>query len=200
MTSRILKSKKINMAKMGIIKGQIKNMVYNLNEFFCNATINKIPFQVLRKLFYRFFGMDIGKDSIIFRNSEVLGIKNVKIGNNSIINHHCFLDGRGGLTIGENVNISNHVLLITGSHDINSKDFKTFFNKIIIEDYVWICTGAIVLPGVTLSKGSVVGAGAVVTRDVPPFTIVGGIPARIIGRRNENANYKLSYTGWSYFY
>ena len=186
-------------AKLGNVKGQIWNMVSQKDNC-CNIMINKIPCHMIRKFFYRLFGMEIGKESAIFRNSEVQGITNIRVGNNTTINGHCLLDGRGGLIIGENVNISSYTLLITGSHDINSPDFKAFYRPIIVEDYVWISTGAIILPGVRLGKGSVISAGAVVTRDVPPFTVVGGIPARIIGKRNENLKYKISYKGWSWFY
>src|SRR5690606_26980754 len=106
--------------------------------------------------------------------------RKIIIGKNSAINRGCYLDGRGGLIIGNNVSISPGVQLITATHDVNSSDFNYLTKEITIEDYVWIGTNAIILPGVKLKKGSVVAAGTVVTKDVEEYDIVGGVPSKII--------------------
>ena len=85
--------------------------------------------------------------------------------------------------IGKNVCIGEDVRLITGSHDVTSPHFNLVTRPITINDNVWIATGAIVLPGVTIGEGAVVGAGSVVTKDVEPWTVVGGNPAKFIKKR-----------------
>jgi acetyltransferase-like isoleucine patch superfamily enzyme len=79
--------------------------------------------------------------------------------------------------IGERVCINDDVDLITASHDVSDPEWKHVKDKIIIEDYAWIGTGAMILPGVTIGKGAIVAARAVVSKDVLPFTIVAGVPA-----------------------
>lgn len=134
-------------------------------------------------------GMCIGKGSVIFRNTEILGIKNITIGENTIIGWHCLLDGRGGLRIGNNVNISSYTLLVAGNHDIQSENFEATYGPIEIDDYVWLGTRVLVLPSVRIGRGAVVAAGAVVTKDVASFKIVAGVPAQEVGERRKNLNY-----------
>ena len=95
------------------------------------------------------------------------------------------------MIIGNNCSISCDVKIITGSHDTQSPSFKYKPQKITIDDYVWIGVGAIILGGVHLGKGAVICAGAVVTKDVIPYSIVGGVPAKHIGNRNHNLNYTI---------
>ena len=89
-------------------------------------------------------------------------------------------------------------MIYNAEHDVHSKDFtKARMEKVIIEDYVFIGPRAIILPGVTIGRGAVVGAGAVVTKDVPSLTIVGGVPAKEIGMRDESTlTYKLGRAAW----
>lgn len=120
------------------------------------------------------------------------------IGDYSVVNRNCRLDARGGLTIGANVSISPECYLITAGHDPHSSDFSGSIKptQIFIHDYVWIGARAMVLPGVTIGRGAVVGAGSVVTRDVAPMDIVAGNPARSIGRRSTNLSYNLNWRPW----
>ncbi|MBU2900551.1 acyltransferase [Maribacter dokdonensis] len=117
----------------------------------------------------------------------------IVIGENSVINRKCYLDGRGGVIIGNNVSISPEVNLITATHDAQSKNFEYAIKLIRIEDYVWIGTRATILPGVSLGKGCVVATGSVVSKDVAPFTIVGGVPAKKIGDRNNYLDYNCKW-------
>ena len=87
------------------------------------------------------------------------------------------------ITIGDRVCIGEDVRLLTGSHSLSSTTFDLVIRPITIKDNVWVATGAIVLPGVTIGEGAVVAAGAVVTKDVEPWTVVGGNPAKFIKRR-----------------
>lgn len=163
-------------------------------DYLCNYVINRIPIHDARMKAYRRLGITIGAGSTILMSTEMYHADEITIGDSTIINPHCYLDGRGGLNIGSNVNISSHVLLVAGSHDIqNGEDFAGFAERIVIEDYVWLCTRSTILAGITVGRGAVVAAGAVVTKSVEPYTVVAGIPARKIGERNPNLNYSLSY-------
>ncbi|MDR0792472.1 MAG: acyltransferase, partial [Chitinophagaceae bacterium] len=106
----------------------------------------------------------------------------------------CFFDGRNGITIGNKVSISHKVTLITESHDTDSPTFDTIRGKIIIEDYAWIGVNATILQGITIGEGAVVAAGAVVTKPVAPYTVVGGVPAKKIKDRVQNLNYTPEWT------
>jgi len=101
----------------------------------------------------------------------------------------------GGVKVGRNVNISDGVVVITAKHDANSPKFEAAYEAIVIEDWAWIATNAIILGGVTVGEGAIVAAGAVVTKDVPPYTIVGGNPAKVIGERKKQA---FEYSPGSY--
>ena len=105
----------------------------------------------------------------------------------SSFGEHAWIYCSGKITIGKNCCIGEHVRLLTGSHDVNSPTFDLVLKPITIMDDVWIATGATVLPGVTVGEGAVVAAGAVVTKDVAPWTVVGGNPAKVIKKRTLGA-------------
>jgi maltose O-acetyltransferase len=113
----------------------------------------------------------------------------VSIGANSRINRDCMIDVRGGVTIGDNVSISPQVAISTAAHSAVDPGFRVEIRPVAIEDNVWIGMRATILGGVTLGRGSVVAAGAVVTKDVPPLTIVAGVPAKPVGMRPEEASH-----------
>lgn len=109
--------------------------------------------------------------------------KPVTIGKGCFIQQGCTFFGRGGITIGDGVFIGPKCNLITINHDVNPENRSaTYGRPIVIEDKVWIGINSTVLPGVRIGYGSIVGAQSVVTRDVPPMTVVAGNPARIIRR------------------
>lgn len=129
-------------------------------------------------------------DSALHRELDVWGIGGIRIGHHCTINKLVMLDGRGQLTIGNNVSISAYVKIITASHGVDARDFAFVTRPVVIEDYVWIGTGAIILPGVVLGHGAVVAAGSVVTKSVGPYEIVGGNPARFIRKRSADLDYQ----------
>ena len=119
--------------------------------------------------------------------------RNLSIGKSSVINQRCRIDTRGSVTIGSNVSISQEVIILTGDHCSESPDFPFRSRAVVIEDYVWIGTTVMILPGVTIGEGAVVAAGATVHKTVPPYTIVGGVPAKFIKKRPRDLNYKIDY-------
>lgn len=152
------------------------------------------PSYLLRKFFLKKLHMVIGKNSYLLRNVYIHIPSNIKIGDNCVINSKTLLDGRGGrLIIGNNVDIAQEVNIWTLEHDPHDDFHKAIGGDVIIEDYVWIASRVTILPNVKIGKGAVVASGAVVTKDVPPMVIVGGIPAKIIGQRNSQLKYKLNY-------
>ena len=158
-----------------------------------NHIINKIPIYSFRNFYYkRMMRIKIGKGSSIHLG-VFLNRNNLTIGKNSTVNRNCYLDNRGELKIGNNVSISPEVHLITASHDTQDAGFKYFKGKIIIDDYVWIGTRAIILPNVKIGKGAVVASGAVVTKNVSEYSIVGGVPAKTIGTRNKFLDYSCKW-------
>jgi maltose O-acetyltransferase len=102
------------------------------------------------------------------------------------------LDGRKGLTIGSNVDIGWDVAMYCGHHEVQDPEYRGVMIPTTIGDRVCIYARAMLIRGVDIGEGAVIAAGAVVARDVPPFTIVGGVPAKKIGDRNRNLVYTLS--------
>lgn len=166
-----------------------------------NAVIPYVPSYTLRHAWYRrILGWRIGEHASILMGQHVqmAGVRTsgnkVAIGKGTVINHGCFLYTTGGLIIGENVSISAGTWLITGTHDMNDPLFPDSYSPIVIGNHAWIGIRATILGGVTIGEGAVVMAGAVVTRDVPPFAVVGGVPARVITQRQlQQPSYELNF-------
>ena len=151
-----------------------------------------VPSHVFRKLVYSLYGVKIGSRSYIHMGARFNEPWRVEIGEGSILGDHVFLDGRAPLKIGNNVDIASEVMVWNAEHDIHSVDFSASSGGVIIEDYVFIGARAIILPGVKIGRGAVVASGAVVTKDVPALSIVGGVPAKEIGvRRVADLTYRL---------
>ncbi|MBI4975242.1 acyltransferase [Candidatus Peregrinibacteria bacterium] len=154
----------------------------------------------------------IGKDVIFEKGVLVFHPENIELGNNIYIGHYsilkgyhknimkigdntwigqgCFFHSAGGLRIGRDVGIGPGVKIITSYHkmdDINIPILHSdiVYDEVIIDGECDIGTGAIILPGVKIGRGSQIGAGAVVTKDVKPYTIVAGVPARLIRYRKR---------------
>ncbi|MGD0636651.1 MAG: DapH/DapD/GlmU-related protein [Nitrososphaerales archaeon] len=148
----------------------------------------------LRLYLYRRIGMKIGKGCVIRRGVYLGSPNELEVGDGSFVgraNLYC----TGGVKIGRNVNVSDGAVITTAKHDVNSPTFEAKYERITIEDWAWIATNAIVLAGVTIGEGAVVAAGAVVTKDVPAYSVVGGNPAKVIGERKKQ---KFDYVPGNY--
>ena len=152
--------------------------------------LGRLPSQNLRRfVLRRFFGADIARNAVLYGGFEIRSPRKLKIGESSVIGHKAILDARGGLAIGSKVNMSSEVMIWTAQHDYQDPAFVANFKPVVIEDYVWMGPRCIILPGVTVGQGAVVAAGAVVAKDVEPYAVVGGVPAKKISIRPKELDY-----------
>ena len=174
---------------------KIKNRFYNYwldFELMLLRWVGHIPFHTVRNLFYMLAGIQIGPKTVIHMGARFFQPRNIKIGEGTIVGDHIFLDGRAQLTIGRHVDIASEVMIYNSEHDLEKDDFGSLEAPVEIGDYVFIGPRAIILPGVKIGKGAIVAAGAVVTKSVQDYEIVGGVPARNIGeRKNKDLHYRL---------
>lgn len=151
-----------------------------------------VPFYRIRKLVFLMAGVTIGKGTTIHMGCKFFEPGGVTIGEDTKVGDRAFLDGRAPLTIGNHVDIASEVMIFNSEHDLEKEDFSAVEEPVEIGDYVFIGPRAIILPGVKVGRGAVVAAGAVVTRNVADFAIVGGVPAKVIGqRKNKSPKYRL---------
>lgn len=129
-----------------------------------------------------------GDNIAVFSNVYLKNIRNLEIGNNVSIHPLCYIDSSGGIKIGHDVSIAHNSTILSEEHKFNNikeniKDQGLEYKQTIIKDNVWIGAGVRILGGSEIETGSIIAAGAVVTRKVEKYSIVGGIPAKLIKKR-----------------
>ncbi len=152
--------------------------IYNWYAFTCAK---------IRASFWELFVQKMGKDVWIMPHCSITSPKGIEIGNNVLVGNYVSLCGQGGISIGNNVMIGAFSQIMSVTHSYQGRQ-PIYFQpirkeKILIGSDVWIGTHVTILPGIKIGDGSVVGANSVVTHNVPPFTVVGGVPARYIKKR-----------------
>lgn len=161
-------------------------------EWFLGSIVNRIPFSKLRCRLYERIGavqFESVDDTLIMRGVEILDPEKLQLGKGTVVNRHVVLDARGGLEIGRDVGIAERSILLTGAHGFEGGVTDHVW-RTRIEDKVFINLGAKIMPGVVVGEGAVVAAGAIVTKDVEPWTIVAGVPAKKIADRTP-CDYEL---------
>jgi len=163
------------------------------------SILAQVPSRSMRRWGYRAIGMDLHDTAIIHRGLELRSPRNIEIGPGCIVGFDSILDGRNGIVMGASVNLSSQVAIWTMQHDYQDPDFGVKGGAVEVCDRAWLSFRSTILPGVTIGEGAVVAAGAVVTADVPPFVVVGGVPARIIGERTRDLHYDFGGKGGAWF-
>lgn len=180
----------VSLNKQGVIYRFFYRRFYLFFErYITNIILRNFPSWTIRKLWLHLMGVKMGEKCHIDMSTYFLATRHLTLGKYVHINQGCFIDARGSIVMGDNISISHYVKICSGGHNISSPTFEGEHSPIIIKDYCWIGIGATILKGVTLGEGCIVAAGSVVTKDVEPYSIVGGIPARKIGNRITDLRY-----------
>jgi len=154
---------------------------------------------LLRFFVHKVLLKKLGSFILIYPGVHLTHTYGISFGKHCSINSGAILDGRGGITIGDCVMIGPHSYIASSSHTYDNTSIPMtsrghFMKPVTIKNDVWIGANTTILGGVTIGKGVIVGAGAVVTKDVPDYTIVGGVPAKEIGFRGKRKVVKLAQT------
>lgn len=168
-------------------------MKYDFKYIFLNRFICTIPSWHIRSFFYKLFGMKIGKGSRIGIGTIVIEPRGIVIGDRTIVNENCHLDGRGKLSIGNDVSISIYSKIITASHVSSSEKFTYYEAPVKIGNNVWLGCGAVILDGSNIEDKCVIGAGCVIKGNTNTNMVYVGNPAKAIKQRNIKGEYEISY-------
>lgn len=168
-----------------------------LLSFIYNEIVGKIPSRNLRGVFLKRYLGSMGARSAVQMHCRFLNARKVFLGDGNIINFGCLLDGRKyEIRMGNNIAIGPEATILTLGHDPQSAEFASCGGAVVVGDRAWIAYRAIILPGVVIGEGAVVGAGAVVSRDVAPYTIVAGNPAKYVKNRQMNLTFESCHNPW----
>lgn len=172
----------------------MRHFFAELRIFICNRWIARIPSHTIRLFYYRnIMQFKIADKAAVLMDCTFDRTQSVSIGKNSVINQKCRLDNKGSIFIGENVSISQETMILTADHNLDEPGFSGREFEVRIEDYAWIGSRALIMPGITIGYGAVVAAGAVVTKNVEAYAVVAGVPAKVIRMRPPDFNYQTAY-------
>lgn len=189
------------------VKYQKKNILINFGrapyvlweKLFLNSWQRYMLFQIsfipschIRKWVYKILGANIGPNVVFHFKTEIRMPHKLTVGKGTIIGDNALLDARNKLFLGENVNLSSNVSIYTEQHDYRDPMFRCTRNydkSVHIGNRVWLGSNVVILPGVTIGEGAVCCAGCVVTKDVEPYCVVAGVPAKKVNERPRNLKY-----------
>jgi acetyltransferase-like isoleucine patch superfamily enzyme len=174
---------------LNYLRNYLKALIFFLGN---RIIMTWLPYFIRHMFIRKILRIRMGSESSIAMGVFITGNK-ITIGSNTVINRGVYLDGRAALFIGNNVNVSHRTLIQTLTHDSQSPYFIAVERPVVIHDHVWIGAQALICPGVTIGEGAIIGAGAVVTKNIAPYTIVGGNPAAKIKMRASHIEYKSRY-------
>ena len=181
-------------AKLSLFQ-YVKGIVSSFSDYYLYR-VSLTPSHHIRNFVYRHVcGLNLGEKAVIYYGTEIRQPSKIRIGKGSIIGDNSILDGRNGIVIGDNVVFASNVRIWTEQHDHRDPWFRCETQEhgpVIINDRAWIGSHTVILHSVHIGEGAVVAAGAVVTHDIPPYTIVAGIPAKKVGERNPDLRYEMT--------
>ncbi len=157
--------------------------------------LGKASCQCYRKWLLRYvFQMEIAPKVVIYGWDTIRAPWNIRIGTGSVVGNDAMLDGRNGIEIGNNVNISTGIKIYTEQHDLNDPWFRCQDKggPVVIGDRAWISSHSIILPKVHVREGAVLASGALTAKDLEPFGVYAGVPAKKIGERSRNLHYEFN--------
>lgn len=170
------------------LMGGVKNSLW----WMTNTLICNLPSKNIRIWWLKLLGLKINGHIMIMEGFHIRTPKGITIEDGVSIGPKVLLDGRKGLTIGKSAVIAYEAIIWTLNHDYNDLNFCGKGAPVEIGEYAWICSRSIVLPGIKIGKGAIVASGAIVTKNVPDYAIVAGVPAKIVGQR-EIKDYQYGY-------
>lgn len=158
------------------------------------SLVGNIPSYVLRHQYLKYYLGSLGNQTSVQMGCRFLNGRKIYFGDRNVINFSCLFDGRHySITTGTDVSIGPEATILTLGHDPQCPNFGDEGGDVVIGNHVWIAYRSIILPGIKIGDGAIIGAGSVVTRDVEPYTIVAGNPAKKIGERGHELAYKLNF-------
>lgn len=176
---------------------KLNQHIYGLKEgltwFFTNSIIPRIPSRHIKNFALRSLGVNMSRNVKFYNGFSIRDPKKLIIEDGVSIGPKVLLDARCGLTIRRNAVIAYDAVIWTLNHDYNDVHFCGKGAPVEIGAFSWICSRSIILPGIRIGEGAIVASGAIVTKDVEPYAIVAGIPARVIGHR-EKKDYDYGYS------
>ena len=173
----------------------LRAQAYFIGMALINTVHGLLPF-FMRPALYRLCGYQIARSASVQGGVRFFHVGRLQVGAGTLVNRGVLLDNRGGIAIGRQVSISHDARIYTMGHDVHDPAFGTKAKAVRIDDFAVIFAAAMIMPGVHLGEGAVVMAGAVVTKSVAPFRIVGGNPARDLGPRLGTPTYRLQRRYW----
>jgi maltose O-acetyltransferase len=174
-----------------------KVLAGSLLAFLYNGLVGRLPSRCLRSTYLKLYLARFGRGTGVQMGCRFLNGRKIFLGDRNVINFDCLFDGRRhAIRVGNDVSIGPEAAILTLGHDPQSPDFVDKGGEVTLGDRVWVCYRAIILPGVRIGEGAVVGAGAVVSRDVEPYSIVAGSPAKPVGSRSKNLRYSCEFAPW----
>ena len=159
------------------------------------SRLGRVPSQKYRIFMLKHvYQMHIEKNVVIYGDFMIRAPWNISIGAGTVIGDACSLDGRNGIVIGKNVNMSTAVYIYTEQHDINDPWFESRNSggKVIVANRAWLSSRTTVLPKVVVGEGAVLASGGLAVKNLEPYGVYGGVPAKKIGTRNQNLKYEFS--------
>jgi maltose O-acetyltransferase len=169
------------------------NDIYPDLRLYWLTSVGYVPSHRLRNFFYWLSGIRLDRTSSLHWRARFFKPEGLRIGPYCTLGNDGFYDAREGITIGQCVSIAGDVRIYTREHVLDDPHFADTGAPVTIHDYACIGSRVTILPGVTIGFGAAVASGAVVTKDVPPYAVVGGVPAKFIRERSHDLRYKLGY-------